>query len=166
MKMTAPPHSASATWRHLAAALLTLLALAFGSCAQATGTPATQEEAVAMVKKALAYIRKNGKEKAFAEFNQTQGQFVDRELYIAVLDLNGVMLAHGANSKLVGKSLLDIKDVQGKAFVREQVAIARTKGNGWVEFEWINPVSQKMEHRITYLERQDDYFVLSGVYRK
>ena len=76
------------------------------------------------------------------------------------------MLAHGANSKLVGKSLLDIKDVQGKAFVREQVAIARTKGNGWVEFEWINPVSQKMEHRITYLERQDDYFVLSGVYRK
>jgi signal transduction histidine kinase len=139
------------------------------SCLVATAADqqvATKEEAVAMVKKAVAYIRQNGKDKALAEFSRPQGQFVDRELYIAVLDLNGMMLAHGANPKLIGKSLLDIKDVNGKAFVREQIEIARNKDSGWVEFEWFNPVSQKMGHRYTYLERVDDYFVLSGVYKK
>lgn len=127
---------------------------------------ASKEEAVAMVKKAVRYIKQNGKDAALAEFSRPQGQFVDRELYIAVLDLNGVMLAHGANPKLIGKMLLDIKDVNGKAFVREQIELAKTEGGGWVEFEWVNPVSQKMERRSTYLERVDDYFVLSGVYKK
>lgn len=127
---------------------------------------ATQPEAVAMVKKAVAYIRQNGNEKAFAEFNKQQGQFVDRELYIAALDMKGVMLAHGANARLVGKSVLDIKDMNGKAFVREQVELAKSKGSGWVEFDWVNPVSQKMEHRATYLERVNDYFVVSGIYKE
>lgn len=140
------------------------MALSFG--AAAAEQPASREEAVAIVKKAQAYIRQNGKEKAFAEFSKPQGQFVDRELYIVVLDLNGVMLAHGANPKLIGKSLIDLKDVNGKAFVREQIELAKTKGSGWVDFEWVNPVVQKMERRYTYLERMDDYFVLSGVFKK
>ena len=143
---------------------LAALAMSFG--AQAADPRASKDEAVAFVKKAVDYIKQNGKEKAFAEFSKPKGQFVDRELYIAVLDLNGVMLAHGANPKLIGKSLLEIKDVHGKAFVREQVEVAKTKGSGWVDFEWVNPVSQKMEPRSTYLERTGDYFVLSGVYGK
>ncbi|CAN7255500.1 cache domain-containing protein [Pseudoduganella sp. LjRoot289] len=146
--------------------IVALFALAMSFGAVAADQPASRDEAVAIVKKATAFIRQNGKEKALAEFSKQQGPFVDRELYIAVLDLNGVMLAHGANPKLIGKSLLDIKDVNGKAFVREQVEVAKTKGSGWVDFEWVNPVSQKMEHRSAYLERMDDYFVLSGIYRK
>ena len=140
------------------------IVMSFG--VQAADPRASKDEAVAFVKKAVDFIKQNGKEKAFAEFSKPKGQFVDRELYIAVLDMNGVMLAHGANPKLIGKSLLEIKDVHGKAFVREQVEVAKTKGSGWVDFEWVNPVSQKMEPRSTYLERSGDYFVLSGVYGK
>jgi signal transduction histidine kinase len=146
--------------------ILAVLAMSAGFSATAADQQASREEAVALVKKAVGYVRKNGKDKALAEFSRPQGQFVDRELYVAALDLNGVMLAHGANPKLIGKTLLDIKDVNGKAFVREQIELAKTQGSGWVEFEWVNPVSQKMEHRCTYLERIDDYFVLSGVYKK
>jgi signal transduction histidine kinase len=146
--------------------ILAVLMMSAGFSATAADQQASREEAVALVKKAVGYVRKNGKDKALAEFSRPQGQFVDRELYVAVLDLNGVMLAHGANPKLIGKTLLDIKDVNGKAFVREQIELARTQGSGWVEFEWVNPVSQKMAHRYTYLERIDDYFVLSGVYKK
>lgn len=133
--------------------------------ASAAEQGATRAEAVAMVKKAVIYIKQNGKEKAFAEFNKPQGQFVDRELYVAVLDMHGLMLAHGANPKLIGKSVIEIKDMNGKTFVREQVELAKTKGTGWVEFEWVNPVSQKMERRATYLERMDDFIVVSGVYK-
>jgi signal transduction histidine kinase len=146
--------------------ILAVLVMSAGFSATAADQQASKEEAVALVKKAVGYVRKNGKDKALAEFSRPQGQFVDRELYVAALDLNGVMLAHGANPKLIGKTLLDIKDVNGKAFVQEQIELAKTQGSGWVEFEWVNPVSQKMEHRYTYLERIDDYFVLSGVYKK
>jgi signal transduction histidine kinase len=146
--------------------ILAVLVMSAGLSATAADQQASKEEAVALVKKAVGYVRKNGKDKALAEFSRPQSQFVDRELYVAALDLNGVMLAHGANPKLIGKTLLDIKDVNGKAFVREQIELAKTQGSGWVEFEWVNPVSQKMEHRYTYLERIDDYFVLSGVYKK
>lgn len=142
-----------------------LFAASFHS-AIAADEHATREEAVAFVKKAIAYVKQNGKEKAMAEFNNPQGQFIDRELYVAALDLNGLMLANGSNPKLVGKVLLDIKDVNGKSFVREEIDVAKTKGSGWVEFEWVNPVVKKMERRLVYLERVDDYIVLSGIYKK
>lgn len=132
--------------------------------AVAAGEQQTRDDAVAFVRKATDYIKRNGKDKAIAEFNNPQGQFVDRELYIVALDLNGVVLASGANPKLAGKNLLEIKDSSGKAFVREQVDIAKSKGKGWVDFLWVNPVSKNIEPRSTYLEKVDDYFVLSGVF--
>lgn len=142
-----------------------LLAIPFHA-AVAADEHATREEAVAFVKKAIAYIKQNGKEKAIAEFGNQQGQFIDRELYIVALDLNGVVLASGGNPKLAGKALLDIKDGNGKQFVREEIEVAKTKGKGWVDFEWVNPVNKKIEPRSVYLERVDDYLVLSGIYRQ
>lgn len=127
---------------------------------------ATKDEAVALVKKAIAYIKQNGKDKAMAEFNNPAGQFVQGELYIVALDLNGMVLATGANAKMLGKSLVDVRDVNGKHFVREEIALAKAKGKGWVDFEWVNPVLKKMEPRSTYLELVDDYIVLTGVYRE
>jgi signal transduction histidine kinase len=142
------------------------IAALFHSTCAAADEHATRDEAVAFVKKAIAFIKQNGKEKAMAEFNNPQGQFVDRELYIVALDLNGMVLASGANSKLVGKPLLDIKDGNGKQFVREEIEVAKSKGKGWVDFDWVNPVTKKIEPRSVYLEKVDDYIVLSGVYQK
>ncbi|MBI1773146.1 MAG: cache domain-containing protein, partial [Burkholderiales bacterium] len=75
------------------------------------GTPA---QAQAMVKKGIAHIKKNGKEKAFADFNDASNKdFHDRDLYLFVYDMNGVNLSHGANPKMIGKNLIDLK-VEGK----------------------------------------------------
>jgi cytochrome c len=145
--------------------LSAVLLMSFGLCAMAADS-GTRDEAVAMVKKAVAYAKQNGKDKAMAEFSNPRGQFIDRDLYIAALDLTGLMLASGVNPKLIGKNLFDIKDMSGKYFVREEIDLAKSKGSGWVDFEWMNPVSQKMEHRSAYLERIDDYIILSGVYKK
>ena len=151
---------------HILKLVFAFLTLAMSFGAPAAEPRASKDEAVAMVQKAIDYLRQNGKDKAFADFNAPQGKFVDRELYIVVLDMNGTVLAHGTNPKLIGKSLMDIKDMHGKAFVREQVEVAKTKGSGWVDFHWNNPVSQKMEPRSVFLERVGDYIVLSGVYGK
>jgi len=48
----------------------------------------TKEEAVAMVKKAIEYMKVNGNEKAFVDITDKTGQFVDRDLYVVVYDMN------------------------------------------------------------------------------
>ena len=125
---------------------------------------ASKDEAVAMVKKAVAYLKQNGPEKSLAEFNKTEGQFVSGELYVVVLDMNGVLLADGNKPKLVGKALIDVKDVNGKAFVRDELEIARSKGAGWVDFVWFNPTTKAMAPRSSYFEKVGELIVLTGVY--
>jgi cytochrome c len=123
----------------LAGAALCALAIQGQALAADTGTPA---QAMAMVKKAGEYLKANGKEKAFAEFSNPNGSFKDRDLYIMVYDMNGVNLAHGANPKLIGKSLIELKDADGTMIVKSFVETANSKGKGWVDYKWPNPVSK------------------------
>lgn len=126
----------------------------------------TAADAEAMVKKAIAYVKANGKDKAFAEVGNPKGQFVDRDLYIFVYDLNGKCLAHGANPKMVGKDLGEMKDSDGKSYVKERIEIAKTKGRGWQDYKFTNPVSKKIEPKTAYIEKVDEMIVGCGIYKK
>ncbi|MFZ6680392.1 cache domain-containing protein [Undibacterium sp. Tian12W] len=125
----------------------------------------TAQEAEAMVKKATAYIKTKGNESAYTEFNSVTGSFVDRDLYIFVLDLNGKILAHGANAKLLGKNLSTLKDVDNKAFIEELLTIAKSKGKGWIDYKWPNPTTKAIELKSTYFEKSGDIIVACGIYK-
>ncbi len=129
---------------------------------------ATPDEAVAMVKKAVAYIKANGKEKAFEEFNNTKGQFVDRNLYIFAYDLKGTNLAigNGNAKKMVGKNLLDMRDADGVYLIKKLIEVSTTKGKGWVDYKWPNPVNNSVESKSSYVEKVDDFFVGAGIYKE
>lgn len=59
--------------------------------AQAAGTEKDDSQAAkALLEKALAYYHENG-DKAFAAFSR-QGEFVDKDRYVFVVDTKGVML--------------------------------------------------------------------------
>lgn len=137
--------------------------LATVALASEFGTPAQAE---AMVKKAVGFIKANGKEKGLAEVSNPKGKFVDRDLYVFVYDMNGKCLAHGANQKMIGKDLSDQKDVDGKAYVKERVEIAKTKGKGWQDYKFPNPLSKKIEQKTAYVEKLEDYIVGCGAYKK
>ena len=66
-----------------------------------------------------------GAEKAYAEISNPSGKFVDRDLYIVVYGLDGIVLAHGANASRIGTNQIDDKDPDGKAFVKERVELAK-----------------------------------------
>jgi len=122
-------------------------------------------EAEAMVKKAVAYVKANGQEKAFEEFTNGKS-FKDRDLYIFAYDMSGKNLAHGANPKLVGKDLSGLKDPDGKLIIQVLLTLVKSKGKGWSEsFKFRNPVSEKMEPKIVYVERIGDVWVGSGIYK-
>ena len=126
----------------------------------------TSAEAEAMVKKAIGMIKTDGKEKAFAEISNPKGKFVDRDLYIFVYDMAGKCLAHGFNQKMIGKDLIEMKDTDGKLYVKERVEIAKTKGKGWQDYKYTNPLSKKIEQKSAYIEKVEDLIVGCGVYKK
>jgi signal transduction histidine kinase len=123
-------------------------------------------DAVAMVKKAVSYIKEHGKDKALAEFNNPSGEFKKGDLYIFVSNTQGKMLAHGVNAKLVDKNLMDLKDSDGKPFVKEYTELANTKGSGWTDYKWVNPGTKVIELKSTYVQKVDDLIVGCGIYKK
>ena len=144
---------------------ITLAAFAFSLNAGAKEGNATAAEATAMVKKGVAFIKANGKEKGYAEISNKGGQFTDRDLYLVVYGLDGVVHAHGANEKMVGKNLIELKDVDGKAFVKERVELAQTKGTFWQDYKFTNPVTKKIEPKSMYCEKLNDAVVCGGIYK-
>ena len=126
---------------------------------------ATADQAKAMVQEGAAFVQAHGKEKALAEMNNPKGRFVKGELYIYVYDFNGVVLAQPANPKLVGKNLLEVPDADGKFFRKEAIELAKTKGEGWVDYKYKNPVNNKVEHKTSYVLKVNDLVLGCGVYK-
>jgi cytochrome c len=148
-----------------AATLITLLIVSFAfAAATKKGLP---NEAKAMVEKAVALMKASGNEKAFAEFNNPKGQFIDRDLYIYVVDAdkNGLCYAHGANEKLIGKELIELKDSDGKPLIQNIVNEAKAKGNGWSDYKWQNPVSKQIEAKTCYFQKVNNLVVCCGAYK-
>ncbi|MHB8907882.1 MAG: cache domain-containing protein [Syntrophales bacterium] len=139
-----------------------LLVVASAALAATNGTPA---EAEAMVKKAIAFMKANGKDKAFAEINNSKGQFVDRDLYVFVYDMNGKCVSHGFNQKMIGKDLIEMKDPDGKFYVKERVEIAKTKGSGIQNYKFTNPESKKINDKSAYIEKYDNFIFGCGAYK-
>ena len=128
---------------------------------------ATPEQAIALVKKTVAYIGSAGKEKAFAEISDKNGQFINGELYIFVYDMKGTCLAigNGNAAKMVGKDLSDMRDANGKYIIKSFVELLNTKPAGWVDYQWPNPVSKSVELKSSYVEKVGDVLVGAGIYK-
>lgn len=149
----------------------TLAGLAL-TCAALAATPpalaqnATKDDAVAMVKKGVAHIKASGKDKAYGEITDKSPQFIKHDLYLVVYGLDGKCLAHGANAKQVGRDLIDLKDIDGKAFVRERVELGRSSPKGfWQDYKFTNPTTKKIEPKQMYCERLDETIVCGGIYK-
>jgi len=145
--------------------ILAATALLVGAGTVGAAEFATKDEAMAMVKKASAMIKGEGPDKAYAEISNKQGRFTDRDLYVVVYGLDGKVLAHGGNQKLVGKEMLDAQDVDGKYFVKERVELARSKGTFWQDYKFMNPTSKKIEPKQMYCEKLGETAVCGGVYK-
>lgn len=127
---------------------------------------ATKDEAVAMVKKGIAFIGAHGADKAYAAITGKDKDFIKDDLYLVVYGLDGKVLAHGANQKLVGKDLIDATDVDGTYYVKDRVAMVKSKPAGaWQEYKFTNPVSKKIEPKVMYCEKQAETAVCGGIYK-
>jgi signal transduction histidine kinase len=127
---------------------------------------ATKDEAVALVKQAIAHVAEVGIAKAAPEFMDHSGKYVDRDLYLIVIDKDGTRVVHGQNPKLVGKPYYDSVDVNGKAYGKDVQQIATGSGTGWVSFAFKDPITGKVLPKEAYVEKSGDYTFIAGVYNR
>jgi signal transduction histidine kinase len=152
----------------IAASALIFLALSITPLYAASSDFGSKEEAVAMVKRAQVMFKKDGADATFKAISDPANkEFHDRDLYVYVYNLSGLCVAHGARPALIGKNLVDIKDQDGKYLIRAHIDIAKGPGSGWVGYKWPNPKTNKIEDKLSYVEKMGDkYFVGVGVYKQ
>ncbi|MFZ6742726.1 cache domain-containing protein [Undibacterium sp. JH2W] len=133
----------------------------------------TEAEAVALIQKAQEYIKKNGVEKSIVEFNKLDSPFNSTsdinkkgDLYIYTLDQKGFQAVHGKNPKIVGKTMIDMRDQDGVYLIKEMAEKCFSAGKGWVAYRWPNPVTKDLEKKKGYVERVpgQDFCLGTGIY--
>ncbi len=144
-------------------------------CLAAIATPmdvqaqskATAAEAISMVKRGVAELKAAGsnKDTIYSAVTAKDAKWVDRDLYLVVYTLDGVVKAHGANAKLVGNNLIDLLDIDGKPYIKERVELAKTKGSFWQDYKFTNPTTKKLEPKSMYCEKLDALVACAGVYK-
>jgi signal transduction histidine kinase len=144
--------------------LLSLGAVAVLMAAGAVaGEKGTAAEAKALLDKAVAEVQKEGSARAVAKFNDPAGGFRDRDLYVFCMDGSYKITAH-PDATLRGTDVATMKDSNGKAFGAEMIAAAK-KGEGTVEYVWKNPVSGKVEDKVSFLKKAGEQYCGVGAYK-
>lgn len=116
--------------------------------------------------KAAALLSEQGVDAARARFHE-QGAFRFGEIYINVIDLNGTWIIYPPAPKNEGKSVLNVTDADGKLLVRAITQVAMDKDEGWTEYRWLNPATNRIEPKLTFVKRVQgkDMIVYVGLYR-
>jgi len=131
-----------------------------------TDRGSAREQAIALVRRGIAHLRAVGPDRAFADFSDPSGHFVQGELYLVALDMRCILRAHGGNRALVGNDDSQLADADGKRFSAEFVNVARTRGQGWVDYRFMNPKRRVIEPKSSYVERAGEYVIACGIYRR
>ena len=158
-------------FRRCTRSLAVVCALALGSiasAADATATPdvrvsASERRATALLERAVEQVERHG-EPGTTAFSR-QAEFVDRDLYVYALTIDGRFLASGgASAALIGQNVLAETDLEGKPFFREMIDIAKAEGAGRLSYRWFNPADSHGEPKLALFRRVGDIIVAVGFY--
>jgi methyl-accepting chemotaxis protein len=125
-----------------------------------------RDEAVALVKRAIAHLEDHGLEQARRDFENPQGGFMHREFYVFGNDVSGVQLFNARSRDSTGKNTITKQDARGHEFVRAYIDLARTHGNGWHDYHHVNPVTKNVELKSAYVELVGDVVIGCGIYKE
>jgi signal transduction histidine kinase len=137
------------------------------SCISALAAEPNEKDAIAMAERGAAMVKAKGKEEVMKRISAKDPEFVQGSLYIDMRDVKtGIVLAHPYNPSIVGKDLTDVPDANGKKYRREIIELAAAKGKGWVDYQYKNPTTGKIEPKTTYILLVDGVVLEAGLYKK
>ena len=122
------------------------------------------DEARDLVHHAMEVIQQRGLDAAAALFRQSGSGFVDRDLYVFLVDREGYYRVHAAKPAMEGRRIHDVPGIDGDRFVRESWAAAQ--GSRWVEYDILNLDTGKVQPKATYVVQLNDTLLVGcGIYR-
>lgn len=144
---------------------LLAVGLLSGAAAAQDAKP-TQDEVQALTLKAADLVATKGLDAAAAVFN-ADGEFKHGEIYVNVIDMTGTWKVYPPRPAGVGQNVVNVKDPDGKFIVKDIIAVAADKGEGWVEYRWLNPATNKIAPKVTYVKRVPGQELIAyvGVYK-
>lgn len=148
---------------HKLAWLGSMLLLCLGQVQAANTEKSDSQAAIALLEKALAYYHENG-DKAFAAFSR-QGEFVDKDRYVFVLDTKGVMLASGGpSSALIGRDVSETLGPDLQKTFKDALKVPEGNGIQQAEYRWQNWADGKIERKHVYYQRVGQRILAVGYY--
>ena len=124
----------------------------------------TASEAVALVERAQAAWSGRSRDQFLQAVTDPRNGFGDRDMYVFALDAQGTYLAFGGSPEKVGTRVQDIPGVDGDSLLHAIVRQAEREP-GWVEYEIVNPRTQRVAPKMSYVLKLGDLYVGCGVYK-
>lgn len=103
------------------------------------------------VEEAAHLIKQKG-QAAFAILRDRSSEFIFQDTYVWVASAKGMELVNPAFPKLEGRNLWDLKDSKGRYTLREEAALIKKKGEGWLESEWTKPGQSRASNTLSYIK--------------
>ncbi len=112
---------------------------------------------VAFVEDAASLINTKGIA-AFREFAQKDSKWLRGNRYLFAYDLHGTCIFHPVTPELIGRNIINMKDLNGKPVIGEIVQIASNTKHpwGWVHYLWMEPGEIYPEYKSSYIMRVTD----------
>lgn len=133
------------------------------ACAVAPGAAPAGTDAIAMAERGAALIMTRGRNEMIRRINAKDPDFVQGALHVGLRDLRtGIVLAHPHDRWIVGRNLVDVPDAAGKMYRREILELAASRGKGWVDYQYKNPASGRLESHSAYILRVGDVVLEAG----
>ena len=148
-------------FRTLLCSLLTLLAVTQPVHAAPAAEPSEQTRK--LLDSAVQYYRTQG-DAAFAAFSR-QGEFIDGQRYVFVVDTHGTMLASGGPSAvLIGRNVSNVLAPELRTAFQQALSTQPHDGVQSAEYRWKNWADGRVERKRVFYQRVGERVMAVGEY--
>jgi methyl-accepting chemotaxis protein len=116
----------------------------------------TADQARQLVFDAVDHIHQVGFEQASRDFQDPQGAYIDRDMYLFVFDRAGRYVVHGAMPERNGSDLRAIAGLDAAKLVADAWAACDVEQGGWITYAISHPLTQEVQAKASYVLPLDD----------
>jgi methyl-accepting chemotaxis protein len=150
---------------HESEALLQRASNLSGAVANIRLRQGTADEAFKLVESAAVLFQNEGLNALLGRCNRADSQFVDRDLYVFVLDRAGTYHAYAGQPAKAGVNLGHMKGLSGNRLI-DDIWLRADQGPGWVDYAVPHPITGVSMAKASYvMALSNDYVVGCGVYK-
>lgn len=140
-----------------------ITAMLMGCLALLAGSVSAAESAEALLKRAVDYYQVQG-DAALAAFSR-QGEFIDADRYVFVVDTQGTMLASGGPSAvLIGRNVSTVLAPELRSAFEQALHTDAEAGVQSAEYRWKSWADGKVERKRVYFQRVGERIIAVGQY--